>query len=319
MLFLISAMRVEPSGTGYSNSIVAWMFHLLSRMSCSTSLIGRVPLAKRHVRAVVHLAIFDVDVGDPAVVLGDERHRRGVLPGDEVADVEVGAVVRRVAEHRLEVGRGRRRMPVIADHHLVLVGEPAEALGLGDVDFGGDGPGPERLGQLELVVHDLVGHGEDAVDFDDLDEDARVLELLAHGLDLVHGDREPPLAQLFGAGLLGRLLLRGACGACGRRGWRGRRAEKRFDRLRPQFHAADVELDAVADDVVDWEAAPAEVVGDVHPNHHATHLRVGPRLEGGEPRGPEEVRSGEGREGEGCELASGVEHGRVSFGVGVGW
>ena len=29
----ISVMRSDPAGTGYSNSIVAWMFHLLSRIS----------------------------------------------------------------------------------------------------------------------------------------------------------------------------------------------------------------------------------------------------------------------------------------------
>ena len=174
-------------------------------------------------------------------------------------------------------------MAVIADHHLVLVGEPAEPLGFGDGNLGRDRPGPERLRELELVVDDLVGHGEDAVDFDDLDEDAGVLELLAHGLDLVHGDREPPLAQLLGGGLLGGLLLGGACGACRWRGRRRRRAEKRFDRLRPQLHAADAELDAVADDVVDRQTAAAEVIGDVHADHHAAHLRVRPRLEGREP------------------------------------
>ena len=34
----------EPGGTSYSNSIVAWMFHLLSRMSWSTSTIGVSPV-----------------------------------------------------------------------------------------------------------------------------------------------------------------------------------------------------------------------------------------------------------------------------------
>src|SRR5689334_5540935 len=39
----ISAIRSDPAGTGYSNSIVAWNGHLLSRISCSTSLIGVSP------------------------------------------------------------------------------------------------------------------------------------------------------------------------------------------------------------------------------------------------------------------------------------
>jgi hypothetical protein len=74
-------------------------------------------------------------------------------------------------------------------------------------DLGGDGPRPERLGQPELVVDDLVGHAQDVVDLDDLDEDAGILELLAQRLCLVHRDGQPPLADLVGSGLARRVLL----------------------------------------------------------------------------------------------------------------
>src|SRR5262249_20709238 len=42
----ISFIRSEPSGTGYSNSIVAWIGHLLSRIVCNASLIGVSPWPK---------------------------------------------------------------------------------------------------------------------------------------------------------------------------------------------------------------------------------------------------------------------------------
>ncbi len=69
----------------------------------------RVARAERHVRAVVQLPILHVHVRDARVVFLEERNRRAVAAGDEVADVEVGAVVRGVAECFLPVSRTRSR------------------------------------------------------------------------------------------------------------------------------------------------------------------------------------------------------------------
>ena len=103
MDFLISVIRSEPGGTGYSNSIVAWMFHLLSRMSLKRLRDRRVTLAERNVCALVRLPILHVNVRDSIVVRLEERNRRSVVARHEVADVQVRAVVRRVAEHLLPV------------------------------------------------------------------------------------------------------------------------------------------------------------------------------------------------------------------------
>ena len=121
---------VGASGDRVSNSIVAWIGHLLSRISLQHFLDRRVPLPEWHVRSLVHLPILDVDVRDAIVMLLEERDRRRVVAGDEMADVEVGAVVLRVAERRLPIGRSGLRVAVVADHQLVLVGELAEALGV---------------------------------------------------------------------------------------------------------------------------------------------------------------------------------------------
>jgi hypothetical protein len=87
----------------------------LSRITWSASLIG--------VSAVLH-----VDVRDALVLLLQERHRRRLVADDEVADVQVGAVVARVAEHLLPLLRTGLGVAVIPHHQLVLVGEGADAL-----------------------------------------------------------------------------------------------------------------------------------------------------------------------------------------------
>ena len=84
-------MRSDPAGTGYSNSIVACIGHLLSRISRSTSMIGVSPSPNGVVRPFLHLAILHVHVRDARVMLLQERHRRRVVAGDEVAEVEVRA------------------------------------------------------------------------------------------------------------------------------------------------------------------------------------------------------------------------------------
>ena|SRR5437667_343368 len=62
----ISVMRSEPDGILYSNSIVAWIFHLLSRMRRRTSAIASLlvefgsRLAFRLIRRLAELAQFTV-------------------------------------------------------------------------------------------------------------------------------------------------------------------------------------------------------------------------------------------------------------------
>jgi hypothetical protein len=56
----------------------------------------RIALAERDVLILQRL-VLDVQVRDPAVVLLQERDRGGLVPADEVPDVEVGAGELRVA------------------------------------------------------------------------------------------------------------------------------------------------------------------------------------------------------------------------------
>ena len=126
---------------------------------------------------------------------------------------------------------------------------------------------------------------QDVVDLDDLDEDAGILELLAQRLCLVHRGGQAPLADLVGSGLPRGVLLgrrRLGVAAAGRRGRGGHervgQAEEGFDRLSPELEAADAELHALVDDLVHRRAPAAEVVGDVHADHHPADFRVRLRL-----------------------------------------
>ena len=86
-------------------------------------------------------------------------------------------------------------MAVVADHQLVLVSELAEAARTLVRNLGGDGARAEIPGELELVVDDGVGHVEDVVHLDDLDQDAGILEALPERTNRGHRRRQPPLLQ----------------------------------------------------------------------------------------------------------------------------
>ena len=59
---------------------------------------GRVTLAEGHVGSVVGLAILDMDVGDALVVGLDPLRGRRAGGGEEVPDIDVGAVVLGIGE-----------------------------------------------------------------------------------------------------------------------------------------------------------------------------------------------------------------------------
>jgi hypothetical protein len=92
MALAISVIRSEPSGILCSNSMVAWIFHLLSRSRRSTSPIGVSP-APNGVCAVIVLPIFQMYMGHPVVMLLDERDRRNIVAGHEMSDIHVRAVI----------------------------------------------------------------------------------------------------------------------------------------------------------------------------------------------------------------------------------
>ncbi len=150
--------------------------------------------------------------------------------------------------------------------------------------------GAERLGQREGVVDLVVGHDDDAVHLDDLDEHAGVFVLRAERLHAVHRDRFPPLAKLLG--VLG-LALRGVDLGD---------AEEGFDWLRPQLDAAQAELEAVLQDVIAAHDRVGEAVGHVEADLDAGHLRIGlgrSRICRAEAAGRrEQGRSGQRRKGE---------------------
>jgi hypothetical protein len=48
----------------------------------------------------MYLTVLEVNVRDAAVILPQEGNRRGVVPGDEVADIEIDAVALGIAHGR---------------------------------------------------------------------------------------------------------------------------------------------------------------------------------------------------------------------------
>src|SRR6185312_912060 len=172
-----------------------------------------IPLAERNVRIVV-LLVLDVDVRDVIVVLFDKRNGRDLVACREVADIEVDAIpgvhrygllpALRAAERFLA---GDVRVAVIADPHLVLFGEFAQALDLALFAFRRDGVGAEILRGDEEVVEYVVLKRVDVVDFDDLDQDPGVFVLLAEAFDLVLREPEPPFGQICSSLVLSSLLL----------------------------------------------------------------------------------------------------------------
>src|SRR5262245_52425987 len=58
----------------------------------------RVALTPGHVRSVTNLAVLQMHAGDPCVVFLDERDRALARAGDVMANVDVRAVVFRLAE-----------------------------------------------------------------------------------------------------------------------------------------------------------------------------------------------------------------------------
>ena len=126
---------------------------------------------------------------DAIVVALDERHRRDVVSRKEMTEVDVRAVVARVAERRLPHLRRRLLVAVIADHHAVLVGKGSKPLRVLDRDLAGDRARAERARQGEAIVQLGVRQRVDAVELHDLDAHTRVFvgppEFL-HAIHLLH-------------------------------------------------------------------------------------------------------------------------------------
>src|SRR4029453_1171189 len=112
--------------------MIASIGHLLSRIVWSTALIGVSPwpngtFSPSLPSACCFLRSFTgTCVMRAWCFLLDELDGIAEVAGDVVADVEVGAVVRRERERRLEHRRRRVRVAVVADHQVVLVRERAD-------------------------------------------------------------------------------------------------------------------------------------------------------------------------------------------------
>jgi len=255
---------------------------------------GCVAGAPGDVRPVMHLTVLDVNVGDAVVVFLQERNRGSAIPGDEVADIQVDAVVFGIAHGGFpalrppkSLGAGDVGVAVVANHHLVFFAERAQPPGVTQRDFAGDGMRTGCSGQPEHVVDFLVGEGVDGVHFDDVDFDPGVLVLLAECFDLVHGCRQAPLPQLIGRGLPGRYLLgrqRGAPADAARRriGHQGgRRSHELLDGLGAQLDRAEVEFDHGVQTLVAAVIRAMEAVGRVDADLHAAKFGIRLRQQAG--------------------------------------
>src|SRR5688500_7657644 len=127
-----------------------------------------------------------------------------------MAEVNVGAIEFCEGEGALPMfGRGAG-VAVVADHELMFVREFANAfvvvILLGNL--GGDGAATQDFGEIENVVEIGIGHSENAIDFDNLDENAGVFVFLSEFADSIHRDGFAPFGEVFGGS-------RGAAGGDG--------------------------------------------------------------------------------------------------------
>ena len=81
----------------------------------------RVPLAEGCVGTIMKLPIFQMHMRNPLVMPLDERDRRNIVPGHEVSDIHVRAVIFCKGKSRLPMFGLGRGVPVITNHELVLV------------------------------------------------------------------------------------------------------------------------------------------------------------------------------------------------------
>jgi hypothetical protein len=280
---------------------------------------GGIAFSKGCVGAFVLFAVFEVDVGDAFVVFLNEGNRGGVVAGDEVADIHIGAV---------EFGEGEGFFPVfgfgfgvavVADEELVFVREGTDAREVFFFvgNFRGDGAAAKGFGEGEGVIEFGVAHFEDAVHFDDLDDDARVFVFLAEIFGLRDESGFAPVGKFFGVGFgfgAGGFLFFGGGVFAGGFLWVdpfGGGAEENFDGLGAEFDAADVELNAVFEDVVAAHGAVGEAVGDVEAELDAGDFGVG--LGGGGISGGSGGARGEGMHSRGGQDGKG-EFGKLAAG-----
>lgn len=221
---------------------------------------GGVAFAEGEVWAVILFTVLQMDVRNARVMLFDERDGGGVVAGDEVAEIDVGAVELREGKGFLPMfGRGGG-MAVVADHQLMFVGEFSDAfvvvVFLGN--FRGNGASAEGFGEVENVFEFGVAHFEDAVHFDNFDEHAGVFVFFAELFDAIHGNGFAPFGEIF-------CVCGSAAGGDGvpwaDQGFRG--AEETFDGLGAKFDAADAELNAGFEDVVAGHQRVSKAVGNV--------------------------------------------------------
>src|SRR5262245_42883115 len=133
-----------------------------------------------------------------------------------MADIKVDPVILRIGHGCIPacgksefVGIRNVGMTVIADHHLMLVGKRCGPLRPTDLSTGGDSLDAERLRECEGVLNFVVTHTltPKAIEAEKLQSDAGVVKLLADGFELVHRNRQTPLAKLLCSSAPGRLLL----------------------------------------------------------------------------------------------------------------
>ena len=137
-----------------------------------------------------------------------------MVTGREVTEIHIDAVIgrerhrlfpaRRASESFIAVDVG---VTVIADQHLVLLGECAQPFCFAHLAFGRNRACPQVFRRDKCVVDDVVAEQANVVDLDDLNQDARLLVLLAEVFDLVLVEGETPIRKFLRRFSLRRLLL----------------------------------------------------------------------------------------------------------------
>jgi hypothetical protein len=89
---------------------------------------GRVAFTEGSVGAVAFFAVFDVNVADPVVILGDEFHWGAVITCDEVTDINIGSVVFSKRKGLFPLLGASGCMSVVAHQELMLVCKLTHAL-----------------------------------------------------------------------------------------------------------------------------------------------------------------------------------------------
>ena len=245
---------------------------------------------------------------NPRVVPLHELHRRAIVPGDVVADVQIRAdkFPERVAVFIL--CSRRTRVTVQCDHQLVFLGKlahpPHVGINLGNLRR--DRPRSEQLRHRETVIEFLGGHREDPVHLENLNAHAAFVIHAAKIFHAIHRRRFPPLADLRRVTIGRCTRLRGA--GLSRHHNRGHPHEQ-LDRLRAQLDRTEVELATIFKNFVTSHRPPTKTVGHVQADVHSGDPGVRLAAAGGRPQGIQGRKHPGRRErgqGEFCKFTAGV-------------